>query len=187
MTQLHRLDVLTPQEGKITVSWESDKPLTITSIDAGEFNNWFSFPIPPFPIQSILLDSTSVMPPAFAARSIGEIPYVLMPPPEFCNSNQGLIINCTERIFYTIPITILMKFEGVTYQNETQISVDLRVIPLDIASIQNLLIGTTIIVIALGGANFFRNKTKSGRKGSGRLVTPQNKKNRKSLKKRLGY
>ena len=35
---------------------------------------------------------------------------------------------------------------------------------LEVASIQNILIGTVILIVALGGANLIRDKMKSGKK-----------------------
>ena len=158
LTVTHNLDVTTPQNGQITIGWESDKPLTITDIDAGEFNTWLSFPLLPFTIDPILFDTVSITPPAFAVRSEGIIPYVLMPPPDFCNENQGLTINCTERIFYSIPLRIEMEFDGEQYLYNTQIIADFSIREPTFLSDQNLLIGTMIIMVTIGSGIFLKKR-----------------------------
>jgi hypothetical protein len=138
-------------EGAITVEWEGEAPLTVKSIDVGEFTNIIRFEIPPILLAQMIEGSGEF------AMSSADIPYIITLPPFICDEALGITQNCVNEELLSIPISFIFESEGVDYTASTTVMVDLRPIPFDLPQLQIILLGLVLIISAIAG-NFIRQR-----------------------------
>ncbi len=138
-------------EGAITVEWEGEAPLTVKSIDVGEFSNIIRFEIPPTLLAQMIEGSGEF------AMSSADIPYIITLPPFICDEALGITQNCVNEELLSIPISFIFESEGVDYTASTTVMVDLRPIPFDLPQLQIILLGLVLIISAIAG-NFIRQR-----------------------------
>lgn len=163
-----QLSVGETKDLSINITWIGDDSLTITEFSAGEFTSWFLFEPKPFIINVdiiIIQEFDNMLPTVIpqTLKSEGTIPFKLTIPPEICLNIVDLR-TCIEEKIYSIPITIKIEYLHKSYTETMNLETDLRAIPISTDTIQNLLIGTIIIAIALGGGNFLRNRLGNGKR-----------------------
>jgi len=163
-----RLDPAQSTNAEIRISWLGDEPIIIKQITAGDFRGWFTFPTVPFDVNPVIIElqGTDLIIPTATAQELmseGIIPFTVTPPRTICG-NIVDVRNCIEERVYNIPITFDLEFAGQIYKDTFEIVVDLRGLPIDVATVQNLIIGTIIIAFVLGAGSFIRNRGRSGRK-----------------------
>jgi len=158
-------------EGSISVEWEGEAPLTVKSIDVGEFSNIIRFDTPPILLAQMIEGSGDF------AKSSAEISYLITLPPFICDEMLGITQNCVNEELLSIPIGFVFESEGVDYTASTSVMVDLRPIPFDLPQFQIILLGIVLIVSAIAG-NFIRMRIRGtkGRRQSSRARTKKFKK-----------
>jgi len=148
-------------EGSISVEWEGEQGLSVTGIDVGEFSDIIRFTIPPFSIEQEIEGIGEF------AISSGDIPYVITLPPFICDEMLGITLNCVDEELIGIDIQFEFESEGVTYQAQTMVMVDLRPIPFDLPQFQIILLGIVLLVSAIAG-NFIRQRIRGNNTQSGK-------------------
>jgi len=138
-------------EGAISVEWEGEAPLTIKSIDVGEFSNIIRFGIPPIQLDQNI-EGTGEF-----AKSSADISYIITLPPFICDEAFGISQNCVNEELISIPVSFVFESEGVDYTASTTVMVDLRPIPFDLPQLQIILLGVVLIISAIAG-NFIRQR-----------------------------
>ena len=155
-TQEHNVMPNSISYGKITIIWDGGKPITIKSIDVGQYSGWMTFdPMPPYDLSPEQL-STALIQPAYALESSSGISYQLHTPQNFCDVNLGVTQNCVEKRLYKIPVNMVLTFDGIDHKHVTEILVDFAGEALEVADIQNMIVGTVLITMAFGGYGFVR-------------------------------
>ena len=144
----------------IHLEYTSEKPIKLIAIDAGEFNSWITHEALPLTIKTELLsvNDFKMIPAAFALRNGGDIPIQLTVPIQYCNPKIGITQNCVEDKIYTILVKLTLEFYGKEYQQSAKITLDLRQQKLSPAFLQNMIIGTILLGIAVGGVTFAKKR-----------------------------
>jgi len=166
LTESHQVIPAQKIEGAIFISWDSESPITITNIDVGVFETWFTFSQTPFTVQVKPIEADSIQSPITIIKSQSEIRYLLTTPRQFCDQQIGITQDCVDKVLYRIPLELTLEFQGIDYTNDIEILVDFREIPVDLVTIQYLIIGIIVITIILGAGNVFRKSQSKKKKTS---------------------